>query len=68
MVYKKNGTTGAHVWSFDISDEQLRRVAALVKGSDIESRVRVDRMEGEKLSYDSNMFDCVTGNCCFATS
>jgi ubiquinone/menaquinone biosynthesis C-methylase UbiE len=58
---RKLAQKGAYVWAFDISDEAVKRVTALVKGSEIEGRVRVDRMEGEKLSYDSNMFDCVTG-------
>ncbi len=52
----------ADVYSFDISDEAIEKVRAMLRNEGLEERVTLDRMAAEDLSYPSNTFDIVIGS------
>ncbi len=53
---------GAQVWTFDISEEAVRKVKKLVERNGFGDRVEARPMAAEKLEYESGTFDLVVGN------
>jgi 2-polyprenyl-3-methyl-5-hydroxy-6-metoxy-1,4-benzoquinol methylase len=52
---------GAEVWSFDISEEAVKKAESLMIRESLNDRVHLEQMAAENLRYDSDMFDLVVG-------
>jgi SAM-dependent methyltransferase len=58
---RKLAKLGCKVWAFDISGEAVRRVREMPFSERLNNRVQVDQMAGEKLDYESEIYDYVIG-------
>jgi ubiquinone/menaquinone biosynthesis C-methylase UbiE len=52
----------AEVYSFDISEEAIKKVLSMLNKFNLGDRVHLDRMAAEHLNYESDFFDIVVGN------